>query len=96
MVPYPLDGGVWIRTYHVLRRLAQVVDAKALRFERTGVSGRRDEPKDFALAIDALARDPALRQRPGDGAPRKAVELSSGQFIGRSMNDVHLERVGDG
>jgi polysaccharide biosynthesis protein PslH len=33
-VPYPPDGGVWIRTYHVLRLLAREFDITALCFER--------------------------------------------------------------
>ena len=32
--PYPPDGGVWIRTYHVLRLLARAFDITALCFER--------------------------------------------------------------
>jgi glycosyltransferase involved in cell wall biosynthesis len=33
-LPYPPDGGVWIRTYHVLRLLARAFDITALCFER--------------------------------------------------------------
>jgi glycosyltransferase involved in cell wall biosynthesis len=33
-LPYPPDGGVWIRTYHVLRLLARTFDVTALCFER--------------------------------------------------------------
>src|SRR5690606_29550992 len=33
-LPYPVDGGVWMRTYHVLRILAQRFDVTALCFER--------------------------------------------------------------
>jgi glycosyltransferase involved in cell wall biosynthesis len=37
-LPYPPDGGVWIRTYHVLRLLARAFDITALCFERAGAS----------------------------------------------------------
>lgn len=40
-LPFPLDGGGWIRTYHVLRLLSQAFDVTALVFERCGVSRRR-------------------------------------------------------
>ena len=33
-LPYPPDGGVWLRTYHILRLLAGVFDVTALCFER--------------------------------------------------------------
>jgi polysaccharide biosynthesis protein PslH len=33
-LPYPPDGGVWIRTYHILRLLAREFDITALCFER--------------------------------------------------------------
>lgn len=39
-LPYPPDGGVWIRTYHVLRLLARAFDVTALCFERSASSGR--------------------------------------------------------
>jgi len=39
-LPYPPDGGVWIRTYHVLRLLARAFDITALCFERSGSAGR--------------------------------------------------------
>src|SRR5262245_48255696 len=37
-LPYPPDGGVWIRTYNVLRLLAHVFDITALCFERSGTA----------------------------------------------------------
>jgi glycosyltransferase involved in cell wall biosynthesis len=40
-LPYPPDGGVWIRTYHVLRILARTFDVTALCFERSGLGGRQ-------------------------------------------------------
>jgi polysaccharide biosynthesis protein PslH len=38
-LPFPPDGGVWIRTYHVLRLLSQVFDITALCFERAASAG---------------------------------------------------------
>lgn len=37
--PFPPDGGVWIRTYHVLRQLAAAFDITALCFERAATAG---------------------------------------------------------
>jgi len=54
-LPYPLDGGVWIRTYHVLRLLSQAFDVTALCFERMGVSGTRDR-RDVREALEVLGR----------------------------------------
>lgn len=53
--PYPPDGGVWIRTYHVLRLLAQVFDITALCFERSGTSSTGSEP-DVGAIRNALSR----------------------------------------
>ena len=41
-LPYPPDGGVWIRTYHVLRLLAREFDVTMLCFERMGSASGRD------------------------------------------------------
>ena len=38
-MPYPPDGGIWIRTYHVLRTLSQAFDVTALCFERAASAG---------------------------------------------------------
>ena len=38
-MPYPPDGGIWIRTYHVLRMLSQAFDVTALCFERAASAG---------------------------------------------------------
>ena len=51
-LPYPPDGGVWIRTYHVLRLLARTFDVTALCFERAGSAGECDR----AASREALAR----------------------------------------
>jgi glycosyltransferase involved in cell wall biosynthesis len=39
-LPYPPDGGVWIRTYHVLRLLSRAFDITALCFERAASAGQ--------------------------------------------------------
>jgi len=51
-LPYPPDGGVWIRTYHVLRLLARTFDVTALCFERAGTAGEYDR----AASREALGR----------------------------------------
>ncbi|HWV57704.1 MAG TPA: glycosyltransferase [Longimicrobiales bacterium] len=52
-LPYPPDGGVKIRTYHVLRLLARTFDVTALCFYRV----ERDRHRgDVARAVDALER----------------------------------------
>src|SRR5437667_9876367 len=54
-LPYPPDGGVWIRTYHVLRLLAQAFDITALCFERSATAGN-GAARDSAASREALAR----------------------------------------
>lgn len=54
-MPFPPDGGVWIRTYHVIRLLAEVFEITALCFERAATSGTR--PGDATTgSLDQLAR----------------------------------------
>jgi glycosyltransferase involved in cell wall biosynthesis len=53
-LPYPPDGGVWIRTYHVLRLLARAFDVTALCFERSATSGSR-AGADAAAGVEALS-----------------------------------------
>ena len=52
-LPYPPDGGVWIRTYNVLRLLARAFDVTALCFERSASSGR-GTAANLAAGRDAL------------------------------------------
>jgi len=54
-LPYPADGGVWIRTYHVLRLLSRAFDITALCFERAGSSGHTGNWA-AAAGPDALGR----------------------------------------
>ncbi len=58
-LPYPPDGGVWIRTYHILRLLARAFDITALCFERSSApgSGATWSP---AASRDALSRFAAV------------------------------------
>jgi glycosyltransferase involved in cell wall biosynthesis len=54
-MPFPPDGGVWIRTYHVIRLLAQAFDITVLCFERAATSGAR--PGEVTTeGLDQLAR----------------------------------------
>src|SRR3989449_2539711 len=61
--PYPPDGGVWIRTYHVLRLLARAFDITALCFERSATSGK-GAAWDIAASRDALGRFAAVEVFP--------------------------------
>src|SRR2546426_5171121 len=62
-LPYPPDGGVWIRTYHVLRLLARAFDITALCFERSATSGN-GAAWDIAASRDALGRFAAVEVFP--------------------------------
>src|SRR5213080_3229540 len=62
-LPYPPDGGVWIRTYHVLRQLAQAFEITALCFERAATSGN-GAASDLAASRDALGRFAAVEVFP--------------------------------
>ena len=54
-LPYPPDGGVWIRTYHVLRLLSRAFDITALCFERTPMGGA-DPARLTETGVEALRR----------------------------------------
>jgi glycosyltransferase involved in cell wall biosynthesis len=54
-LPYPPDGGVWIRTYHVLRLLARAFDITALCFERAAAPQAHTDV-DAASTLEALSR----------------------------------------
>ena len=55
-LPYPPDGGVWIRTYHVLRLLARAFDVTALCFERADSPRGRAGQQGLQASADALRR----------------------------------------
>jgi glycosyltransferase involved in cell wall biosynthesis len=54
-LPYPPDGGVWIRTYNVLRLLARAFDITALCFERATPPGTQADG-DIQASLSALGR----------------------------------------
>ena len=54
-LPYPPDGGVWIRTYHVLRLLARAFDITALCFERASSAGSKDDQRAARTALSPFA-----------------------------------------
>ena len=54
-LPYPPDGGVWIRTYHAIRLLSQAFDITALCFERAASAGAHAD-RWTAAQNDALGR----------------------------------------
>jgi len=54
-LPYPPDGGVWIRTYHVLRLLSRAFDITALCFERAASAGASIDWK-VAAGHEALGK----------------------------------------
>ena len=54
-LPYPPDGGVWIRTFNVYRLLCASFDVTMLCFERMGEPGLR-EPHALERSTSALSR----------------------------------------
>lgn len=54
-LPWPPDGGPWIRTYHILRLLSRAFDVTALCFERAATAGG-GASWDIASGSDALGR----------------------------------------
>jgi glycosyltransferase involved in cell wall biosynthesis len=54
-LPYPLDGGVWIRTYNVLRLLSRAFDVTALCFERAA-SATNGTGHDLSKGLEVLGR----------------------------------------
>jgi polysaccharide biosynthesis protein PslH len=53
-LPYPPDGGPWIRTYHILRLLARAFDITALCFERSGTRSHGGS-RDTAASLEGLS-----------------------------------------
>lgn len=54
-LPWPPDGGPWIRTYHILRLLSRAFDVTALCFERAATAGN-GVSWDVATGREALGR----------------------------------------
>ena len=53
-LPYPPDGGVWIRTYHILRLLSRAFDITALCFERSATADA-SRGTSTAAGVEALS-----------------------------------------
>jgi polysaccharide biosynthesis protein PslH len=85
-LPYPPDGGVWIRTYHVLRLLARAFDITALCFERADRC-RRQANGGAAAGLDALGR---LAQVTVFPVPQKHSRL---RYAWDHFRSVALSRV---
>ena len=85
-LPYPPDGGVWIRTYHVLRLLARAFDITALCFERSATSGK-GAAWDIAASRDALGRFAAVEVFP---IPQRHNRL---RYVWDHLRSVALRRV---
>lgn len=54
-LPFPPDGGVFIRTYHILRLLARDYEVDLIAFDRTGI-GSGSRAGDIDSSIQALSR----------------------------------------
>jgi len=85
-LPYPPDGGVWIRTYHVLRLLAQAFDITALCFERSATAGN-GAARDSAASREALARFAAVEVFP---IPQRHSRL---RYLWDHLRSTALRRV---
>jgi glycosyltransferase involved in cell wall biosynthesis len=85
-LPFPLDGGGWIRTYHTLRLLAREFDVTVLCFERVGVSRRR-AGYDVARSLEALRRFGAVEVFPA------AQNHSRIRYLGDHLRSVLRRRV---
>jgi glycosyltransferase involved in cell wall biosynthesis len=85
-LPYPPDGGVWIRTYHVLRLLARAFDITALCFERAAMPGN-GAAQDVAASRAALAPLAAVEVFP---IPQRHNRL---RFVWDHLRSTALRRV---
>lgn len=52
-LPYPPDGGVWIRSFHLLKELSRNFKVTALCFERAG--SERHDPNEAARKLNRIA-----------------------------------------
>ena len=82
-MPFPPDGGVWIRTYHVMRLLAEAFDITALCFERAASSGAPAGD----VAADGLERIAAVEVFP---IPQRQSRI---RFVYDHLRSVALRRV---
>ena len=83
-LPYPPDGGIWIRTYHVLRMLAQAFDVTALCFERAASSG-----------ADTSEQTAAARQGLGHLVVGRSIQDSQRHSRARFIDDHFRSAVSD-
>src|SRR5688572_4511399 len=84
-LPYPPDGGVWIRTYHVLRLLAREFEITALCFERAATSG--SDSRDAIDACKALGAFAAVHVFP---IPQRHSRL---RYLWDHVRSTTLRRV---
>jgi glycosyltransferase involved in cell wall biosynthesis len=82
-MPFPPDGGVWIRTYHVLRQLSEAFDITALCFERAASSGTRAGD----ITSDGLARFGSVQVFP---IPQRHSRV---RFLYDHLRSITLRRV---
>lgn len=80
-LPYPPDGGVWIRSFYLLRELSRRFDVTALCFERSGTS-RHDV--DAAIeGLSEMARTEAFPVPQDASALRKLLDHAASLFSNR-------------
>lgn len=80
-LPHPPDGGVWIRSYHALKALAQEFDVTALCFER---SGEEDHDVEQAVRqLGSLASTETFRVPQEEAALRKVRDHVLSLLTGR-------------
>ena len=85
-LPYPPDGGVWIRTYHIIRLLADAFDITALCFERAGSAGAKPTPVEAATE-QGLGRFASVELFP---IPQRRSRL---RFLYDHLRSLALRRV---
>ena len=85
-LPYPPDGGVWVRTYHVLRLLSEAFDITALCFERAAASGTGAHDA-RAVTREGLGRLASVEVFP---IPQRHSRL---RFLWDHLRSVALRRV---
>lgn len=91
-LPYPPDGGVWIRSFNTLRQLDRAFDVTALFFERTG---RPDHDVDHAVEQLSQLAPTEVFSVPQDGsALRKAVDHTASLLTGRVFT-IYKHRSGE-
>jgi glycosyltransferase involved in cell wall biosynthesis len=85
-LPYPPDGGVWIRTYHILRLLARAFDITALCFERAAMPGNLPAA-DTAASCAALSRFAAIEVFP---VPQRHSRM---RYVWDHVRSTAMQRV---